>query len=88
MVSYVRNPQKAGRIKDIDLFIEVVNLFLNHRRKMLKACTKLAAGRLAQIENWDEIFATAKVNPTNRPEQITPVDYIAIANNCYQKLFL
>jgi len=86
MVSYVRDETKAGQIKDIDLFIEVVNLFLNHRRKMLKACTKLASPNLSRIEDWSEIFETASIDPTARPEQIRPEDYVTLANACYRKL--
>lgn len=86
MVSYIRDEQKAAQIKDMSLFSEIVSLFLGHRRKMLKACTKLALGNLAQIDNWPEIFETAGINPTDRPEQITPENFIDLANACHQKL--
>ncbi len=82
MLSFVRNAEKARQIRDIEIFCDVVNLFMGHRRKMLKACTKLAQGKLAEIGDWQNIFEKARVNSTNRPEQISPQDYVAIANLC------
>ena len=84
MVSFVRSKDKASRIRNVELFSEVINLFMGHRRKMLKGCTKFAKGMLAEIKNWQEIFEKCSINPTNRPEQILPEDYIAIANLCYK----
>ncbi len=83
MVSFVRKEAKLGRIQNMELFSETINLFMGHRRKMLKACTKLARGKLAKINNWPEIFARCRIDSTQRPEQLTPEDYIAIANSCY-----
>ncbi len=83
MVSFVRKEAKLGRIQNMQLFSEAVNLFMGHRRKMLKACTKLARGKLSKIENWPEIFARCRIDPTQRPEQLAPEDYIAIANSCF-----
>jgi 16S rRNA (adenine1518-N6/adenine1519-N6)-dimethyltransferase len=82
MVAFVRSAEKVSRIRDMELFSRLVNLFMQHRRKMLKACTKFAAGELAQIDNWPGIFQKCGIDPTNRPEQISPDDYIAIANLC------
>jgi len=86
MVSFVRKEEKLGRIKNMELFSETINLFMGHRRKMLKACTKLARGKLAKINNWPEIFARCRIDSTQRPEQLAPEDYIAIANLCYDIL--
>jgi 16S rRNA (adenine1518-N6/adenine1519-N6)-dimethyltransferase len=83
MVSFVRREAKLGRIQNMGLFSETVNLFMGHRRKMLKACTKLARGKLAKIDNWPEIFTRCRIDSTQRPEQLTPEDYIAIANSCF-----
>ena len=82
MVSFVRSKEKAARINNIQLFSKVTKLFMGHRRKMLKACTKFAADRLAEIHDWLPIFEDCSVDPTARPEQIRPGDYIAIANRC------
>ena len=81
MVSFVRSQAKAGRIADMDLFAQVVHLFMGHRRKTLLACTKLARERLAGIENWPEIFQHCRIDPQKRPEQLGAEDYTAIANH-------
>ena len=86
MVSFVRNEEKVSRIRSLGLCSEVVNLFMGHRRKMLKSCTKFAAGKLAEIHNWSEIFERCCINPHNRPEQLLPEDYIAISNLYYEYL--
>ena len=86
MVSFVRNEEKVSRIRSVELFSEVVNLFMGHRRKMLKACSKLAAGRLAEIRNWPQIFEQSCIEPHNRPEQLSPESYIAISNLCCECL--
>jgi len=82
MVSFVRNQEKVSRIKSMVLFGQVINLFMGHRRKMLKACTKFASGELAKIDNWSEIFEQCSIDPTQRPEKLPPEDYIAITNLC------
>ncbi len=82
MVSFVRKQEKVSRIKSMELFGEVINLFMGHRRKMLKACTKFASGKLSKINNWPEIFEKCSIDSTQRPEKLPPEDYIAIANLC------
>jgi len=86
MVSFVRKKEKVSRIKNMEVFSEVVNLFMRHRRKMLKGCTRLAAGKLAEIHSWPKIFEQCCIDPHQRPEQLLPEDYIAIANLCYEHL--
>jgi 16S rRNA (adenine1518-N6/adenine1519-N6)-dimethyltransferase len=82
MVSFVRKEDKVSRVKSMELFGEVINLFMGHRRKMLKGCTKFAGGELAKIDNWPEIFEQCSIDPTQRPEKLPPEDYIAISNLC------
>lgn len=82
MVSFVREPQKAARIKDMEILQQVVMLFMQHRRKMLKACTRFAVGRLAQITDWVELFEQAGADGRGRPDQLTPEQYLQIANLC------
>jgi 16S rRNA (adenine1518-N6/adenine1519-N6)-dimethyltransferase len=82
MVSFVRREEKVRQIKSIELFGEVINLFMGHRRKMLKACTKFASGELSKIDDWPEIFEQCSIDSTQRPEKLAPQDYIAIANLC------
>ncbi len=85
-VFFLRRNDKISRIADLALFTDTVNLFMGHRRKMLKACTKLTTGKLVEIKNWPQIFQSCDIDPTNRPEQITPEDYIALANLCSKYL--
>ena len=86
MIGFVHKEEKFRRIEDMDLFGETVNLFMGHRRKTLTACSRLARGRLAKINNtqgtsWAEIFERCGIVPTSRPEQLSAEDYIAIANH-------
>jgi len=86
MISYVRSKEKTKRIHNMQLFSQVTKLFMGHRRKMLKACIKFAAGKLAEVHDWSRIFESCSVEPTSRPQQIPPEDYIAIANQCCECL--
>ncbi len=86
MVSFVRRPEKASRIRNKQLFSLVTNLFMSHRRKMLRSCTKFAVGRLAEIQDWAAIFEYCSIDPTKRPEQLSPENYIAVANRCCELL--
>jgi len=83
MVSFVRDRKKAEQIVDIDLFCTAVNFFMCHRRKMLKSSVQSAEGLLAKITDWSEIFERCNIEPTKRPGQISPQDYIAIANEAF-----
>ena len=82
MVSFVRSKQKIAMIHNPSLLAETINLFMQHRRKMLKACTKFTSNRLDQIHNWNSIFEDCAIDPHNRPEQLTPQNYVSIANMC------
>lgn len=82
MVRFDRDVQKVAEIHNIELFKEVVNLFMNHRRKMMRACVKYAEGRLSKIHNWEDIFTRAFIEPHHRPEELSATDYVAIANLC------
>ena len=82
MVSFIRSQEKASRIKDIKMLVRVVNLFMGHRRKMLKACIKHAPDKLVKIDDWMQIFEQCSIDPHVRPEQLSTEDYIAMANLC------
>jgi 16S rRNA (adenine1518-N6/adenine1519-N6)-dimethyltransferase len=88
MVSFVRNREKSDRIADMVLFGEIVHLFMGHRRKTILSCSRLALGKLAQITNWPEIFEQCNINPTRRPETLSPEEYISIANYAGNSPFL
>lgn len=86
MVSYVRDPQKIAQIHNMELFQDLITLFMGHRRKMLKACVKFASGHLGEIHGWTEIFAEACVDPHRRPEELSANDYINITNLCWEQI--
>jgi 16S rRNA (adenine1518-N6/adenine1519-N6)-dimethyltransferase len=86
MISFVRKAEKVSQTQSMELLGEVVNLFMQHRRKMVKACTRFAAGKLAEIDNWPEIFERCSIDPHNRPEQLRPEDFISISNLCHEYL--
>jgi 16S rRNA (adenine1518-N6/adenine1519-N6)-dimethyltransferase len=86
MISFVRKAEKVSRIQSMELLGEVINLFMQHRRKMVKACTRFVAGKLAEINNWPEIFERCSIDPHNRPEQLRPEDFISISNLCHEYL--
>jgi len=86
MVRYVRDEGKSRRIRDMDLFGSVVSLFLGHRRKMLRACLKQAPPELGGRDLWQKIFAQHEIDPTRRPEELAPEQYVDLADSCYRLL--
>ena len=86
MVSYEHDPAKVAEIHDMQTFREVIALFMGHRRKMLKACVKFPQGNLEKVRHWNELFEEAFVDPHKRPEEITPKQYINLANLCYEQI--
>lgn len=86
MVEFIRDQEKLKRIKNLKIFRDVINLFMGHRRKMLKACTKFAIGDLEGISSWDEVFERSKVDPTLRSEKLHADDFIRLANMCSELL--
>jgi 16S rRNA (adenine1518-N6/adenine1519-N6)-dimethyltransferase len=82
MLGFVRSKTKTGRIKNMELFSNVVHLFMRHRRKMLSACARFTIHDF----NWPEIFKQCSIDPTQRPQQLSPENYIAIANLCHRYL--
>ena len=81
MVKFNRDRKKSNRIKNIDLFTEMVHHFFAHRRKTLLSSSRMFHGRLERVQKWLEIFEKCSINPSLRPEQISPDEYINIARN-------
>jgi 16S rRNA (adenine1518-N6/adenine1519-N6)-dimethyltransferase len=79
MIGYVRNAEKIKKIKSIEMLSVVAGGFLQHRRKMLKAGCKLLKDKLEGID-WPAIFTQCNINPALRPDQLTPENFVAIAN--------
>jgi 16S rRNA (adenine1518-N6/adenine1519-N6)-dimethyltransferase len=82
MISYTRDAEKLKAIKSIEMLSRIAGAFLQHRRKMLKSCCKLMAGDLGRIDNWPEIFSQCSIDPSSRPDQLEPEQFVAIANLC------
>lgn len=79
VVTFTRNPEKAGQIRDMGILHDLIHLFMSHRRKTVKACTKFAPENLKKID-WQTVFTQAEVDPKTRPEQIPPEQYVKIAH--------
>ena len=88
MVSFIHNKIKSSRIPEMQFFSKIVHLFMNHRRKTLHACSRLEEAGISGIDDWDEVFRNCSVNPTLRPDQISPDQYVAIASYIKQKKIL
>ncbi len=84
LVRYIRDRDKSARILDMDLFGAVIGLFIGHRRKMLRACIKEAPSELGGRDVWLKIFEQHSIDPTLRPEELSPQQYVELANSCYQ----
>jgi len=82
MVHYARERRKSDQIEDVELFGAVVGLFMGHRRKMLRACARQAPAELGGRDLWLDIFHRCSVDPTLRPEQLSPGQYADLANQC------
>lgn len=80
MITFIRRSKKTERIKNIERFCQIVNLFMQHRRKMLKSITKSSQKEFKQVQNWRQIFESCGIDPSYRPAQLSASDYINIAN--------
>lgn len=82
IVRFVRDDQKRDMIDDIVLLGDVVGLFMGHRRKMLRACAKHAPAHLGDHDLWMGLFEHCGIDPTARPEELSPGQYVELANRC------
>ena len=81
-VQYVRDAEKIKAVKNVEMLSRVAGELLRHRRKMLKSCCKLTADQLGGIKNWPEILNQLGIDPEIRPDNLTPEQFVAIANLC------
>ncbi|OHB66929.1 MAG: hypothetical protein A2Y76_03730 [Planctomycetes bacterium RBG_13_60_9] len=86
IVRYIRDERKSRRIQDMELFGTVVALFIGHRRKMLRACLKQAPAELGGRDLWLALFEQHSIDPTCRPEELSPDQYVDLANSCHQSI--
>ena len=87
MIRFTRSRAKAGQITNMTLLSEIVHLFMGHRRKTLLSSSKLTREKLGHIDNWPEIFERCRIKPGNRPEELAPADFVAMANYAAKYLF-
>lgn len=80
MVEFVRDQDKCSNIDSMKVFKSIVSLFIGYRRKMLKACTKFAQADLASVDNWDNIFQQAQIDPKLRAEKLSPEQFVNLSN--------
>ncbi|MBE3116484.1 ribosomal RNA small subunit methyltransferase A, partial [Candidatus Bathyarchaeota archaeon] len=81
-ISYVRDAEKIKAIKSVEMLSRVAGALLQYRRKMLKSCCKLTADQLGEIKNWPEILNQLGIDPEIRPDNLSPEQFVAIANLC------
>jgi 16S rRNA (adenine1518-N6/adenine1519-N6)-dimethyltransferase len=80
VVKYTRDQAKTDRIHSLPLLAATLALFLGQRRKQIKAAAKNAQGSLKSIHDWPALFAHCHMPPHLRPDQITPDQYVQLAN--------
>ncbi len=80
IVKYTRDQAKTDKILNLPLLADTLNLFLGQRRKMIKASAKNAQGKLKSIKDWPGLFEKCHMDPNLRPDQITPEQYVQLAN--------
>ncbi|MDD5459543.1 MAG: 16S rRNA (adenine(1518)-N(6)/adenine(1519)-N(6))-dimethyltransferase RsmA [Phycisphaerae bacterium] len=84
MVSFVRDNSKVAQMKNIGIFADIVHLFMQHRRKTIQSCSRLATGRLEHIR-WHDIFSQCRADPHWRPDEVLVEEFISIANLCFEQ---
>jgi 16S rRNA (adenine1518-N6/adenine1519-N6)-dimethyltransferase len=82
LVRFVRNDSKSRQIEDMAILSDVVGLFMGHRRKMLRACLKSVPPHLGDPDLWLRILEQHAIDPTLRPGELTPAQYVDLANAC------
>jgi 16S rRNA (adenine1518-N6/adenine1519-N6)-dimethyltransferase len=80
LVRFVRDDHKSRQIEDMAILSDVVALFMGHRRKMLRACLKTVPPHLGDHELWMGVLERLAIDPTLRPGDLTPAQYVALAN--------
>jgi len=84
LVRFVRDEHKSRQIEDMGILSDVVTLFMGHRRKMLRACIKDVGPPLGDSDLWLRILERYSIDPTLRPGELTPPQYVEMANACRQ----
>jgi 16S rRNA (adenine1518-N6/adenine1519-N6)-dimethyltransferase len=82
MVLFQREAARDTRIRHMGTLVATVNLFMQHRRKMLKATIKTASGALSG-QDWMAAFTRTGIDPCVRPEHVTPDQFVSLANTLH-----
>ena len=82
LVAFTRDETKCRRIGDVGLLSDVVAFFIGHRRKMLRACVKSIPPERGDRQRWMAIFERCGIDPTQRPAELAPGQYVELANLC------
>ncbi len=85
-VSFVRKEDKAKRIENVEILVDVVSMFMRHRRKMVKGIVQYAAENFSRIDNWQELFEQSGIDSQQRPDDISSENFLRLANLCTQQL--
>ena len=72
------NPAAAERVADLDAVTGLVQLAFGKRRKQMGAIVR-AIGDADRADSLVAAMAAAGVDPTSRPEQVTPEQFLAMA---------
>jgi 16S rRNA (adenine1518-N6/adenine1519-N6)-dimethyltransferase len=80
LVRFVHDQRKSRQIEDMGTLSDVVALFMGHRRKMLRACLKSVPRRLGDSDQWLGVLDRLAIDPTLRPGDLSPPQYVALAN--------
>ncbi len=80
LVRFVRDERRSRQIEDMGTLSDVVGLFMGHRRKMLRACLKSLPAHLGDSDRWMRILEQHAIDPTLRPGELTPAQYVNLAN--------
>ncbi len=72
------DPAAAARVKDAAVLMAVVNLAFGQRRKQLRAMSRRKGLPFAPAA-LEQAMATARIDPRDRAEQISPEQYLSLA---------
>lgn len=81
MVRFDIDEQKYAAIKDMNIFMQLVSQFMQHRRKTLKSCARLLKEPFHKIGDFGAFFEKAGIDPILRPQNISPQQYVQLANS-------
>jgi len=79
MVRIDFDAEAAGKLRDIDMLKRVVQLAFAQRRKQIHSAGRRKGARI-DLAAFDKALARANIERSLRPEQVTPEQYLQLAN--------